>query len=108
MARPTPADVTVKLFGPLEITIGERRIGAGDLGGIRPKQVLEILLAARGHPVPTDRLADLFWGHELPMHFANSHQTIISALRRRLSSDRESARALVVTDAQAYRFDTDL
>ena len=108
MARPTPADVTVKLFGPLEITIGERRIGASDLGGIRPKQVLEILLAARGHPVPTDRLADLLWGHELPTNAANSLQTFISTLRRHLSSDRDRARALVVTDAQAYRFDTDL
>ena len=108
VSRPTPADVTIKLFGPLEITIGERQIGAGDLGGIRPKQVLEILLAARGHPVPTDRLADLLWGHELPMNAANSLQTFISALRRHLSSDREWARALVVTDAQAYRFDTNL
>ena len=89
VSRPTPADVTIKLFGPLEITIGERQIGAGDLGWIRPKQVLEILLAARGHPVPTDRLADLLWGHELPMNAANSLQTFISALRRHLSSDRE-------------------
>ena len=56
---PTPADVTIKLFGPMEITIGERQLGAGDVGGIRPTQVLEILLAARGHPVPIDRPADL-------------------------------------------------
>ncbi|HEY2651267.1 MAG TPA: BTAD domain-containing putative transcriptional regulator [Solirubrobacteraceae bacterium] len=108
MGRPTPSDVTIKLFGPLKITIGEHQIGAGDLGGIRPKQVLEILLAARGHPVPTDRLADLLWGQELPLNAANSLQTFISALRRHLSSDREWARALVVTDAQAYRFDTEL
>lgn len=108
MARPTPGEVTIKLFGPLQITIGERRIGGGDLGGIRPKQVLEILLAARGHPVSTDRLADLLWRHDLPVNAANSLQTFISVLRRHLSSDRDWARALVVTDAQAYRFDTDL
>ena len=108
MASPAPADVRIKLFGPLEITIGERRIGGGELGGIRPKQVLEILLAARGQPVPTDRLADLLWGHELPVNAPNALQTFVSVLRRRLSSDPEWARALVVTDAQAYRFDTDL
>ena len=28
----------------------------------RPKQVLEILLAARGHRVPTERIAELLWG----------------------------------------------
>ena len=103
-----PAEVTVKLFGPLEITIGELQFGAGDVGGIRPKQVLEILLAARGHPVSTDRLADLLWGHELPVDAPGSLQTFISVLRRRLTCDREWARALVVTDACAYRFDTNL
>ena len=41
--------MTIKLLGPLEMTIGERQIGAGDLGGIRPKQVLEILLAEPIH-----------------------------------------------------------
>ena len=103
-----PAEVTVKLFGTLEITIGEQELGAGDLGGIRPKQVLEILLAARGHFVSTDRLADLLWGHEPPMDAPCSLQTFISDLRRHLTSDREWARTLVVTDARAYRFDTDL
>lgn len=108
IVRPTPEDVTIKLFGPLEIAIGDRQIGIADLGGIRPKQVLEILLAARGHPVSTDRLADLLWGHELPLDAAGSLQTFISVLRRHLSPDRKWARALVVTDPQAYRFDTDL
>jgi DNA-binding SARP family transcriptional activator len=103
-----PAEVTVKLFGPLQITYGELQFGAGDLGGIRPKQVLEILLAARGHRVSTDRLADLLWGHGPPMDAPGSLRTFISVLRRHLTSDREWARALVVTDAQAYRFDTNL
>lgn len=42
----------IRLFGPLAIEDGERRLGPGDLGGSRPKQVLEILIAARGHRVP--------------------------------------------------------
>ena len=108
MVRPTPGDVMIRLFGPLEIAIGDRQIGITDLGGIRPKHVLEILLAARGRPVSTDRLADLLWGNELPLDAAGSLQTFISVLRRHLSADREWARALVVTDPQAYRFDTDL
>jgi DNA-binding SARP family transcriptional activator len=108
VATPTPSDVTIKLLGPLEIIIGERRIGAGGLGGVRPKQVLEILLAARGHPVATDRLADLLWGRELPLNAPNALQTFISTLRRHLTPDRDWARTLVITDAQAYRFATDL
>ena len=49
----------IRLFGPLSIEEGGRILGPSDLGGTRPKQVLEILLAARGHLVPTDRLAEL-------------------------------------------------
>ena len=54
LAQQRPA---IRLFGPLEIHDGERILGPRDLGGARPKQVLEILLTARGHRVPTDRLA---------------------------------------------------
>ena len=50
----------IRLFGSLSIDDGERRLGPADLGGVRPKQVLEILLAARGHRVPVDRLAENF------------------------------------------------
>jgi DNA-binding SARP family transcriptional activator len=97
----------IRLFGPLAIE-GARTLGPRDLGGSRPKQVLEILLTARGHRVPTDRLADLLWGEQLPQNAAGSLQTFVSVLRRHLASDRERARELVVTEAEAYRFATDL
>ncbi len=100
--------LTIRLFGPLAIEDGPRLLGPRDLGGARPKQVLEILLAGRGHRVPTDRLADLLWGEELPQNAAGSLQTFVSVLRRHLASERERARELVITEAEAYRFATDL
>ena len=96
------------LFGPLSIEDGERSLGPGDLGGTRPKQVLEILLAARGHRVPTDRLAELLWGDERPQNVAGSLQTFVSVLRRHLATDAERRRELIVTEPEAYRFATDL
>ena len=98
----------IRLFGPLAIEDGERSLGPRDLGGARPKQVLQILLAARGHRVPTDRLAELIWDTDPPRNAAGSLQTFISMLRRHLTSDRERARELVVTELEAYRFATDL
>ena len=98
----------IRLFGPLAIEDGGRTLGPRDLGGARPKQVLEILLAARGHHVATDRLADLLWPEQRPQNTAGSLQTFVSALRRHLTHDRERARELVVTEAQAYRFATGL
>ena len=81
----------IRLFGPLSIELCGRRLGPGDLGGARPKQVLEILLAARGHRVPDDRLADLLWGQQLPQNAAGSLQTFVSVLRRHLVPDRTRA-----------------
>jgi DNA-binding SARP family transcriptional activator len=98
----------IRLFGALEIEDGPRTLGARDLGGTRPKQVLEILLAARGHRVSTDRLADLLWGDQQPQDPPGSLQTFVSVLRRRLAPDRDRARELVITETEAYRFATDL
>jgi DNA-binding SARP family transcriptional activator len=97
----------IRIFGALEILDGERVLGPRDLGGARPKQLLEILLAARGHLVPVDRIADLIWDDRPPENIAASIQTFVSVLRRRLVADRARARHLVVTEAEAYRFATD-
>jgi DNA-binding SARP family transcriptional activator len=103
-----PRALRVRLFGSLLIEDGTRQLGPRDLGGARPKQVLEILLTARGHRVTVDRLAELLWGGDRPQNMAGSLQTFISVLRRRLMADRERARELVVTETEAYRFATDL
>ena len=97
----------IRLFGALEIVDGDRLLGPRDLGGVRPKQVLEILLASRGHHVPTDKLAELLWGAQRPDDVNGSIQTFISVLRRHLVIDRDRARDIVVTEAEAYRFATD-
>ncbi|HZC75183.1 MAG TPA: BTAD domain-containing putative transcriptional regulator, partial [Gaiellaceae bacterium] len=100
--------LAIRLLGPLVIEDGERTLGPRDLGGMRPKQVLEILLMARGHHVPTDRLAELLWAGERPQDAAGSLQTFVSTLRRRLVPDRERARELIVTETEAYRVATAL
>jgi DNA-binding SARP family transcriptional activator len=106
--RENRRSLVIRLFGPLAIEDGARTLGPRDLGGARPKQVLEILLAARGHRVATDRLSDLLWPGQQPQNTAASLQTFVSALRRHLTHDRARARELVVTEAAAYRFATGL
>jgi DNA-binding SARP family transcriptional activator len=104
----SPERPVIRLFGQLSVEDGERTLGPRDLGGVRPKQVLEILLAARGHRVPTDRLAELVWGDGSPQNTSGSLQTFVSVLRRHLTPNRERARSLVVTETEAYRFATEL
>lgn len=98
----------IRLFGPLAVEDGERVLGPMDLGGARPKQVLQILLAARGHQVTVERLAELLWPGGTPRDAAGSVQTFVSVLRSRLTGDRRRGRALVVTERGAYRFATEL
>ena len=102
--RCSAAPVAIRLFGSIEVGHAGRTLGPRDFGGSRPKQVLEILLAARGRPVPVDRLAELLWGERLPDNFTASIQTFISTLRRHLCADQACARELVVTERAAYRF----
>ena len=48
------------------------------------------------------------WETTRPQNAAGSLQTFVSVLRRHLASDGERARELVVTEAEAYRFATEL
>jgi DNA-binding SARP family transcriptional activator len=104
----TPERPMIRLFGALSVESGDHVLGPRDLGGARPKQVLEILLAARGHPVSFDRLADLLWGRDPPDNVAGSLHTFVSVLRRHLTSATGRGRELVVTEREAYRFATEL
>ena len=97
----------IRAFGSLSIEDGVRTLGPRDLGGTRPKHVLQILLAARGRLVPTDRIAHLLWGDDLPRNAAGSLQTFVSMLRRHLSPDRDRARLLIATEPEAYRLAAD-
>lgn len=98
----------VRVLGPLAIHDTERTLGPRELGGARPKQVLEMLLSARGRSVPAARLAELLWGDHPPRDASASLHTFISVLRRHLVGDRNLSRQLVVTEPEAYRFATDL
>jgi DNA-binding SARP family transcriptional activator len=97
----------IRVLGPLLIDDGERTLGARDLGGARPKQVLEILLCARGHSVPVDRIAEAVWGDDPPQNAGGSLHTFVSVLRRHLAPSAGVARQLVVTEPEAYRFATE-
>lgn len=96
--------LAIRLFGPIAIDRGDRTLGPRDFGGSRPKQVLEILLAARGDMVPVDRIAELLWGEQLPGNASGAVHTFVSALRRHLHGDPRRARELVITERGAYRF----
>lgn len=89
----------VRLFGP--IGVGERRaaLGPRDFGGVKPKQLIELLLLERGRTVSKDRLADELWGEALPVSTAGTLETYVSVLRRRIPGGRD----LIATSQGGYQ-----
>src|SRR3954452_7806874 len=97
--------ISIRLFGRLSVEHGEQVLGPRDFGGVKPKQLLELLLLGHGLPVSKDRLADGLWGERLPRNVEATLETYVSVLRRSLG---EQGRELVVTEPRAYRLSLDL
>jgi len=97
----------VSLFGNFQIGIDGYVFSAGDLGGRKPKELLELLLMARGAPVAKDVLADRLWPDRLPKKVHGTLETYVSGLRKLLFDDREVARRVLQTVPSAYQFHLD-
>jgi SARP family transcriptional regulator, regulator of embCAB operon len=97
----------IVLLGPLAVRMGTRLLGPGDFGGVKPREVFELLAMARGRPVSKERLADELWGDDQPVNAMAALETYVSVLRRHLSADRAEARALVRTHRGSYQLGGD-
>jgi DNA-binding SARP family transcriptional activator len=99
--------ISVRLFGPISITVRGSKLGPRDFGGVKPKQILELLLVARGKPLSKDRLADVLWGESLPRNVSGTLETYVSVLRRRLEPNKGRGSSVLVTEPGAYRLNLD-
>ena len=94
-----PPVVPVRLFGSLAVCAGGRWLGPRDFGGVKPKQLLEMLLLERGRVVMKDELADGLWSEPSPERVAATVETYVSLARRHLG-DRGR---LIATEPGGYR-----
>jgi len=74
-----------RILGPLEVRDGDRRL---DLGGVKQRSLLALLLLAHGRPVATERLIDDIWGERPPETARKSIQKYVSNLRDSLGAGR--------------------
>jgi DNA-binding SARP family transcriptional activator len=95
--------VEVRMFGPLGLRVDGSQLGTRDFGGVKPKQLLEVLLLERGRLVPKDRIAELLWGAALPRRVAATVETYVAVLRRRLDARPGLGRRLIATEPGGYR-----
>jgi DNA-binding SARP family transcriptional activator len=90
------AKIQVQLFGQTTVVTPEGSV-VSDLGGIKPRQVLEMLALALGTPVSKDRLVEQLWGDTPPRTYIATLESYISLLRRRMGVARGRRSALATT-----------
>ena len=74
-----------RLLGPLAVTLDGVRV---DIGPLRQRAVLAVLLMNAGKVVSVDRLIDQLWAGEPPASALGTLQAYVSNLRRVLEPDR--------------------
>lgn len=95
----------VTLFGTTTVHGGTGPVS--DLGGVKPRQILEILAVAAGDPVSKERLADMLWEGRPPRSHLATLESYVCVLRRGLAAgDRRGSG--IVTVPQGYRLDPSL
>lgn len=107
-----PSTMRIAMFGPLRIERVNRdgrvdMLGPSDLGGIKPRELLGLLLLARGRPVRKDVLIEALWrgmANDEPRNPIATLESYVSVLRKHLFDDRAEARRVLVTMTGAYRF----
>lgn len=93
----------LRLFGSFELEGTTRVFGVRDFGGVKPKQIFEILALERGHPVSKDRLAELLWGGGQPRNASATLETYVSLLRRQVEEAApRTGRRVIATAPGAY------
>lgn len=97
----------VQAFGSVVVDDGTRRLGARDFGGVKPKQLFELLVLHRGRPVSKDELTEALWGEKAPRDRIATLEAYMSVLRNRLQPGAGRNGSLIVTEYGAYRLDTD-
>ena len=96
--------IHVQLFGTTTVVLPDGTTMT-DLGGKKPRQVLEILALSLGAPVSKDRLVELLWEGNPPRTYIATLESYISLLRRRMGSSR-GRRSPLATTSSGYILDS--
>jgi DNA-binding SARP family transcriptional activator len=94
----------IQMFGPTNVLTAVGSVGGDQLGGSKPRQILEILALSLGTPVSKEHLAELLWDGDPPTAYVGTLESYICLLRRRLGHGR-GRRSAVATVLHGYVLD---
>ena len=98
--RATMPGVECRVLGSVEVVDDGSALG---LGGAKPRLILAILLAERGHVVSLDRFVEALWGQHPPPTAVPTLQTHVSRLRRLFATGPDSPQ--IETRPPGYRLE---
>jgi DNA-binding SARP family transcriptional activator len=96
----------IKLFGTTTVHSTAGEVVGSQLGGIKPRQILEVLALADGVPVSKDRLVEVLWGDGAPSGAIATLETYVCVLRRRMVAGTRAPSPITTTSA-GYRLNRD-
>ncbi|HET6743782.1 MAG TPA: BTAD domain-containing putative transcriptional regulator [Kribbella sp.] len=77
-------EVQVRLFGPVQVTVGGTPVA---LNGTRLRTLVAVLAVSAGESVSIETLADRVWGENLPEQIRQSLHAMVFRLRRAIGAD---------------------
>lgn len=96
----------IRVMGTTGVASAQGDVGPGVFGGIKPRQILEILAVCAGTPVAKDKLAELLWDGHPPKSYLATLESYVCVLRRGLRKVGASGSA-IMTVPQGYLLDPD-
>lgn len=94
----------VRLLGPTVVTTDGARSPGPGVGGVKPRQLLEMLALDLGSPLSKDLIADRLWEGRPPPSWLATIESYISVLRRELGLGH-GRHAVLATTSNGYRLD---
>lgn len=97
----------IHCLGAFQVLRDGLPVPTAEWGSRKPRDLLKLLISARGRPVAREQLIDALWPGEDPEACAGRLSVALSGLRRVLNAGREVGRAeTVLVERQALRIDT--
>jgi DNA-binding SARP family transcriptional activator len=97
----------IYVLGPTRVVTPSGTVGISDFGGVKPRQILEILAVSAGTPVSKECLADQLWDGHPPKSYLGTLESYVCVLRRSLGLGGGRG-AGVITVPQGYLLDSDV
>ncbi len=95
----------IRLFGATEVVVGERRVSAKEIPGVKPRQILEVLALNVGRPVAKDQLAETLWEGAPPTSVMATLEGYMSLLRKAIEPEASARESVIRTSAGTYTLD---